>query len=98
MPAGLQIFNESGQVVFDTNDRVLGGIYTISTGTSNGSHAPTLQPGQKAAFYFRLPGVWTPSGTASPWPGITSFDDKVQWSFSPGAIARNPVEITVAIY
>ena len=98
MPAGLQIFNEQGQIVFDTNDRVLGGVYTISTGSASGFHEPALQPGQKAAFYFRMPGVWVPSpGRASPWPNITSFDNRVQWSYTTGTTPA-PVSIVVVIY
>lgn len=98
MPAGLQIFNDQEQIVFNTNDRVLGGVYTITTGTSSGSHTPVLQPGQKTAFYFRMPGTWFPTpGRASPWPVITSFDDRVQWSYTVPASAF-PVQITVVIY
>lgn len=98
MPAGLQIFNDQGEIVFDTNDRVLGGVYTISTGTASGFHEPVLQPGQKAGFYFRMPGTWFPTpGRASPWPVITSFDNRVQWSYTDPANAFS-VQITVVIY
>ncbi len=98
MPAGMQIFNEAEQVVFDTNDRVLGGLYTITTTDSSGSHEPVLQPGQKAAFYFRLPGGFIPNpDKSSPWPRIVSYDDRVQWGVTtPGT--GLPVTITVAIY
>ena len=98
MPAGMQIFNDQGQIVFDTNDRVLGGVYTISTGTSSGFHEPVLQPGQKAAFYFRMPSGFFPNpDKSSPWPKITSFDNKVQWSVTTAGSGM-PVPITVAIY
>lgn len=100
MAAGIRIWNELGQLVFDSDDRVAGGIVEFSTGQVSGSYTATPDTGQTVEFVYQLPGVWVPSGQAGRWPGITRNGNTLSWSFNTNVAQadRVPVSIMAVFY
>lgn len=96
MPQGLQVFNESGQIVFDTHDRAVGGVTVLNTGNANGSHTVTPPAGSSVEFIFNYPGDWNPSGSASRWPSIVVSGNTISWTYNPSVPAS--FRISVSIY
>src|SRR5690606_29770721 len=100
MAEGMRIWNEAGQLVFDTNDRIAGGIVKINTGQTNGSYTATPLAGQSAEFVYKLPSIWIPAGQAGRWPGFTRNGNTLSWGFvsSVPQAQRTPVEVMVVYF
>ena len=100
MAEGMRIWNEAGQLVFDTNDRIAGGIVKFSTGQTNGSYTATPLAGQSAEFVYELPAIWVPAGQAGRWPGFTKNGNTLTWGFNNAVpqADRTSVQVTVVYY
>ena len=100
MAAGIRIWNELGQLVFDSDDRVAGGIVEFSTGQVSGSYTATPDTGQSVEFVYLMPGTWIPAGTASRWPGFSRNGNTLSWSFNTNVAQgdRNAVSIMSVYY
>ena len=95
MPQGLQIFDASGRVVFDTNDRLAGGVVVISTGTASGSHTMTPGAGQSVEYVYNYPNTWIPAGQASRWPDITVSGNTITWAYNSAVPVAQRMPVTI---
>lgn len=95
MAQGLRIWDASGNIVFDTNDRAAGGTTSFSTGTADGSMTITPGAGQSVEFVFTMPGTWFPSGKASRWPTIGVSGNTITWSFNSSVPTGSRVSIPI---
>lgn len=82
MPAGLQVFDENGVLVVDTNDflgRIVG---SVSTNFNDGSIAADLSTGTPFAFpYLLVTGQVVTSGSGLA-PEVTTTSSSVSWEFA----------------
>ena len=95
MAEGMRIWNEAGQLVFDTNDRIAG--VKINTGQTNGSYTATPLAGQSVEFVYFMPGTWFPSGRASRWPTITSSGNTVTWNYVTAVPQAERVALSIMV-
>ena len=95
MPAGLRIWDESGNIVLDTNDRIVGGIVQLVTGQTNGSYTVTPDVGQDVGFVYDVPTSWFPSNRRSPWPTFTRSGNTLSWAFDSIVPTASRVSVPV---
>lgn len=95
MSAGLKIWDASGNLVLDTNDRIVGGIVSFSTGQTNGSYTITPDEGQDAGFVYDAPTSWFPSNRRSPWPTFTRSGNTLSWAFDSLVPEANRMPVLV---
>lgn len=95
MAQGLQVWDASGNLVLDTNDRIVGGTVIGSTGTTNGSMTMTPKAGQQVEWAYEMPGVWIPSGKASRWPSFTVSGNTISWEFNPTVTTGDRVAVAI---
>lgn len=95
MAAGLRIWDASGNLVLDTNDRIVGGIVSFSTGQTNGSYTITPDEGQDAGFVYDVPTSWFPSNRRSPWPTFTRSGNTLSWAFDSLVPEANRMPVLV---
>lgn len=81
MPSGIQIFNGSGSIVFDTNDRA-GKIVGILNTTAPASGSVVLSGmGEGIPFFMCVNNQGTYGGPLLVWNASNST---LTWSFTPG--------------
>lgn len=89
MGIGLEVFMPNGLSQFDTSTRIARGLYSFSTGTSDGSVVVPNVVGDKFPMITRAT-----LGRAT--PSITISGNTVSWSFgSIPAIARADCDVLV---
>jgi hypothetical protein len=94
MPTGLQCFNDAGQLVFDTNDRVgriVGALYT--GGVSGSQYVDELASGQGFAICYpagAFPGNDVPTSLPTVWvSGGTIYWQYAAWASAAGIANMN---------
>ncbi|MCY1285167.1 hypothetical protein D9M68_999880 [compost metagenome] len=93
MAQGLQIFDEYGRVILDTNTRVFTLMGYVDTGTNDGSlHVPDLGRGTPVFFASAI----TPLGQFSRVPGITISGQTIVWAFNKNQ--QYGTDVSVRIY
>ena len=93
MPQGLQIWDESGNLVVDVSDRLMRSLSTINTGNSDGSVSVTGGT-QGTAVGVAL--TEPMSGTT---PTVTSSGNTISWTFNGAAAGeRRAVDLRVMVF
>mgnify|MGYP006889688720 CR=1 FL=1 len=100
MSTGLRVWDENGNLILDTNDRIVGGLTQFSTGRQSGSFTATPDAGQSVAFVYSLPDVWLPVGRANPWPSFGQSGNTLSWVYNSAVpqAQRANVDVFVVAY
>lgn len=87
MPAGLQVWDANGNVVFDSTVKTTYVIGYANTGTSNGSLTDTNLVGRENSFWVCVVEVPEPSSFSKgiAIPDFTLADGVLSWTFSTGS-------------
>lgn len=97
MSVGLKIWDGSGNLILDSNDRIVGALEQFNTNRVNGSHTSVPDTGQQVEFVYFLPPIWTPAGRASPWPTFGRTGNTLSWVYTAGVPEAQRVDVAVFV-
>lgn len=83
MPAGMRLWDASGDLIFDTTARTFTFLGDTSTGTSDGSVSITLPSGVIGNLTYFVANKISAGRNMNRFPSISLSGSTLSWTFSP---------------